>query len=228
MTNKNAHNSPHDKEPISPFIKEENDWKMFTGLTTAGILIANIIFAFFANQQLNAMKDQLNTFNSQVNEMKEQSKTFKEELLVIKEENRAWIGVIDESISDIKKGEKIDVVIRIQNSGKSPALEVQPILRTEFRTEPVPIPMPIPDTSNLEKSITAIAPNGYKDLRRMSDKVFPEEGMPLFDQDIVRFYIYGQITYEDTLQRIHHTYFCFYRRRGINLLIDCANNNTMD
>ena len=140
-------------------------------------------------------------------------------------EQRAWVGVKGIRITPPpwKVEQKLEVTITIENTGRTPALEVKVIKRYGPRP---------PNKADLSKPVAelnvfAIAPtNSYDSTVTLSEKL-SEPDLQLLASG-KPYYVYGTITYKDILSTtIRETLFCGYYKDGFRALQFCPIFNDM-
>jgi len=124
-------------------------------------------------------------------------------------DQRAWVGPVDMSASEIKEGSRLTVSIPLANSGRTPALKVRVQLGSWVDLSGKPFkPDYRPSTGGLQ-SVAVIQPGSRQYLNGVCDESFTREKVNgIADKDLL-LVVYGRITYEDVFTRTHETTFAY-------------------
>lgn len=250
-SNKDSSNPEKKKHISTPFGKTAiyRRWPFWNSIIIIIITGTYSIFAFLQWQtideqthnvaiQVKIMQNQLDTFNRQVNEMKEQSKLVREQIENTSKqfalENRAWVYVDGAEHTQLVMGNKVYAKLKIINSGNTPAFKVNSSAFINFRSMPLPEPMPLAIGEEKEESHPNIGPNGeffidisIKDAQN-NDIILNDEWIKKIDSLEIRLYVWGKIDYQIIGGESHETYYCFINKPGTIAFNPCANNNTMN
>lgn len=222
-------NEGQDHQEISkpPYWKRLTFWSV---LSSVILTIITIILAFIAYWQLEAAKEAVKISNKAIdisasankissealnvsqgaNRISEQSLRISEQTLKLGE--RAWVMARGPKLlSVIAVGEVPRIYVRIQNSGKSPALKVRVRHTTDMVHKLPNGPMPKwPIIGNVSEP--TIAPDEYH-------RSIVPLGIPLTEAYLTHLkraelsiVSYGTITYFDIFKEQHHTDFCLILR----------------
>jgi len=141
-------------------------------------------------------------------------------------DQRAWLGVKEMTFrGDVKPGSPLFAAIQVENSGKTPALEVG-IMHTLTFAEPSKDRLTVlPKVGNFGK--ISIAPGAmYIAIQMFSTRLTASEIEKL---NTTKPYVFGRISYKDIFFREHETWFCsFYGRDFFPALHFCETLNNMD
>jgi len=143
-------------------------------------------------------------------------------------DQRAWVAQIGMGCDAPEVGKVMKGFVTWNNSGKTFAKQVKPLVHFAF------VPTPVPDDTTLMKyagfailpvgSIGVLAPNGQY-------KTPLETKAPIDETDKERIsgtwytYIWGEMTYEDIFGRAHNTIFCSSRQGIAGEFIQCPFHN---
>lgn len=145
----------------------------------------------------------------------------------IRLEQRAWVGVKRMTWKgELKKGEKLEAVILVENTGRTPALDVI-VKKGSGTLYPTKKLLSLPVRG--EMVMIVIAPNNrFPSLRTISEGL-SEADIRLLKSGERPVYVYGTITYLDIFKRTHKTGFCgFYNEDAFPGLEFCRTMNYME
>lgn len=147
-----------------------------------------------------------------------------------KVDQRAWLTVARLELSEEADSVKeIHVGFWIQNSGKSPAMDVSPKSRLLlWQTDPEPTGDVVVATPKL--SIGIVAP-GTNSPRADTDRWTPTQpAVNSYKQKATRLYVQGRIEYSDIFKSPHWTDLCAYHVFGtpLDAFTMCARGNEID
>ena len=125
-------------------------------------------------------------------------------------DQRAWVGPVDISASQMKAGSRLRVSIPLSNSGRTPAKKVKvefgsrvDLRGQEFKGEYHP------STEGGPESVPVIQPSARQYLNGVcADPLTEEEVNGIGSGDLVLL-IYGRLTYEDVFRQGHETTFAY-------------------
>lgn len=141
-------------------------------------------------------------------------------------DQRAWVGVKSLSMRGaVKPGSELFAVIQVENTGKTPALEVTINHALTFRKPTKESLTGFPKIGTFGRIV--IAPNGtYLAVQMFGGKLSQTE-IEKLNKDIP--YVFGTISYRDVFGGEHQTWFCaFYRLDFFPALRFCDTLNHMD
>jgi hypothetical protein len=141
---------------------------------------------------------------------------------------RAWVGVKGIRLKgERKEGERLEAVIIVENTGRTPALEVvvQKAVSAAYPTKEA-LRQPVKGG----KAIFVLAPNNnFLSLKTVTESLSETDLRALESEKRGVFYLYGIITYKDIFDRRHETGFCaFYVKEAYPALEFCSTLNYMD
>jgi len=120
-------------------------------------------------------------------------------------DQRAWVGAVN-VVGPVAKGQPLDITIQIQNSGKTPAVDMLPWQHGELLSAIPNVFQGCKENTQRAESRAIINPGQpfYMNLH-------PTHGKPLEidipeNQDI---YAYGCVVYKDVFRQLHWMTFCF-------------------
>ena len=143
-------------------------------------------------------------------------------------DQRAWVGHIDSSVSEVKEEAPITFKITLSNSGKTPALRV----RTEISSAHGPatanfIPRYTKPTPQMRRGVGVIQPGGKAVIEQ---KTGPVTYIEKLRDGANLYYVFGRIDYEDIFGRPHWTTYCLYigGEPTLSLMFQCRSYNDVD
>ena len=221
-------------------------WSQWLNLVfTAVIAVAAVLYTISAFRQLDVLSKQSKALEGTLMETQEivratkdganaamrsadaAEKAVEATINSIRLEQRAWVGVKHMRWRrEFKKGEKLEAVISVENTGRTPALDV--IVKkgsgTVYPTKKI-LSRPVRG----ETALIVIAPNNsFASLRTVSEGL-TETDIRLLKSGERSVYVYGTITYLDIFKRTHKTGFCgFYTEDAFPALEFCRTMNYME
>jgi hypothetical protein len=142
-----------------------------------------------------------------------------------KRQLRAYVQILDATITPLKAGEPFCVVVTFRNSGATPAHDVVSCLSVQSRETGAGPPDALPE----EREGFSKAPLGPGEAKPMPlDLPAPtQEFIDRFNRGEVTLYAHGEITYRDVFEETHYSRFRLYhdRTRGPASFGTCAEGN---
>ena len=153
-------------------------------------------------------------------------RTFDENVNTFQLDQRAWVGMKSLSFrGQVKLGSELYAVIQIENTGKTPALEVTVNKALSFKSPTKETFAQLPKVGAFANFV--IAPNGTFATVQMLSNNWTEDDIKRLNKDTA--YIFGRIFYRDVFGHGRQTWFCgFYRRDFFPALSFCETLNYMD
>ena len=229
--------APKQKQQNSPWYLRAETFNILSLLFTVVLILIYATQAHYMGKQLDEMRsgsgDTKRLAQAAVDQAiaaKDSAEAAKTTIQVIQEnmrlEQRAWVGVKSISITPPpwKAEQKLEATITVENTGRTPALEVRIIKRYGSRTPTkAELSKPVPEPIN----VLAVAPtNFFYSSITLSEKLSESElqflasGKP--------YYVYGYVTYRDIFSTtIRETLFCGYYIDGARGLQFCPIFNDM-
>jgi hypothetical protein len=142
-------------------------------------------------------------------------------------EQRAWIGMLGVKNLKISAGQEAKFEVLFENTGKSPALNVE----VDVTGKSIP--------SNAEMTFTYPTPSGIRSnmvVQPGMREMIPSAGgtIPTGEQiEAIKtgqaiLYLYGKVSYNDVFNIPHHTTFCVIIQPDLSTGIDCEEYNYAD
>ena len=124
-------------------------------------------------------------------------------------DQRAWIGFIGVTVSNIEIGSKPTFTQIIANTGKTPAMEVKARIDNVFsRAQQIFAPEYHDPPLAEHPSISVVMPNQRQDIRATSLIEWTEfNNTSVRNRDMI-LYIFGEVCYKDVFHHPHHATFC--------------------
>jgi hypothetical protein len=173
------------------------------------LLVVTLTYTIFAGRQWCTMEKQ-----AQI--MEKQWKTLDRQMAI---GERAWVTVEKVSFKDFKGfnvGEKITVITKIINAGKTPAFDTNVAVFVELYP-PTAFPSvfaKFPYFVVGGTSVSVIGPNGERESPATWHGELTDDIIKLAKQEKVALYVWGGIQYDDIFGLRHNTYFCL--RNSLN------------
>lgn len=143
-------------------------------------------------------------------------------------DQRAWVGSVAASLvpnTAIKADTDTTVQIAIENTGKTPALDVAP--HAHWNILMPDSPLTVENGSSFFQSTNVLFPNQAVTLT--TDKFqIPAIELPLITKGDMVFKIWGEIPYDDVFGRHHWTKFCIILAKNLESLNACSEYNGTD
>jgi hypothetical protein len=146
-------------------------------------------------------------------------------------DQRAWVGQIDATVSEVTEGRTATFTITLNNSGKTPALRMAPKFRSFVGTPATQniIPSYGPTTgNNVRGGRGVLQPNGRGLLVQASDHQLTHVDIERLKAGEMVYWIFGRIDYEDIFKRAHTTTFCDFVETNLTSLAPCPTYNDAD
>jgi hypothetical protein len=145
-------------------------------------------------------------------------------------DQRAWVGQIDSSVSEVKEGAPITFRVTIGNSGKTPALKVRTKISSAHgpkTTKFVP-QYSEPNTSALQ-ALGVLQPGGKG---TMEQTTAPLTDISKFRSGAYLYYVFGRVDYEDVFGHPHWSTWCLYvggeHSDNLRTTLQCDSYNNTD
>lgn len=140
---------------------------------------------------------------------------------------RAWVTLKQADHTEIKEGKGVGIKLVFTNSGNSPALNLTINSNAQFRSIPVPSPMPLADEcASQERSRGVVTPHGdFLNIKTL-DEILTKEQTSDINNRNRRLYAWGRIEYDDIFGERHQTEYCLFSQPGTLNFTGCENNNT--
>jgi hypothetical protein len=235
-TNKDE-NAPKQKQQNSPWFLRAEAFNILSLLFTFVLIIIYATQAYIMKAQLAEMRsgseDTKRLAQAAVNQAtaaKDSADAAKTTIKVIQEnmrlEQRAWVGVKGIRISPPpwKAEQKIEATLTVENTGRTPALEVRIIKR--YGPSPPTRTMLSKPIAGLINVFSVAPTNSFDSTVTLSDKLSESELQLLASGK--PYYVYGIVTYRDIFTTtIRETLFCGYYIDGFRQLQFCPIFNDM-
>jgi hypothetical protein len=230
-------NAPKQKQQNSPWYLRAETFNILSLLFTVVLILIYATQAHYMGKQLDEMRsgsgDTKRLAQAAVDQAiaaKDSAEAAKTTIQVIQEnmrlEQRAWVGVKSIRITPPpwKAEQKLEATVTVENTGRTPALEVRIIKRYGPRP---------PSKTELSKPVAgpiqviAVAPtNSFDSTITLSEKLSEPELQLLASGK--PYYVYGTVTYRDIFTTtIRETLFCGYYIDGFRGLQFCPIFNDM-
>jgi multidrug efflux pump subunit AcrA (membrane-fusion protein) len=152
-------------------------------------------------------------------------------------DQRAWIAVTSMRLTSFKSGETIQSQVMFENSGRSPALDVNVRHETVILDRGLsPLFLAVWDKSVLD-AVRALAPQVSNTSSKETTWILKSSDNDDVEHFSKTVWVWGSIEYRDAFGNNHSTHFCGYTENngarsakvteGMELHI-CPQNNTMD
>ena len=175
-----------------------------------GLVLCNIAVLFFLWFQLQHFSKQTAIFQSQ-----------------LISGQRAWVTLKEADHTDIKEGERVGIKLVFTNSGNSPALNLTINSNAQFRSIPVPTPMPLADEcAPQDRSKGVVTPHGDFLNIKTTNEILARKQIADIRNRNSRLYAWGRIEYDDIFGERHRTEYCLFSQPGTLSFTGCENNNT--
>jgi hypothetical protein len=176
-------------------------WTMVV-ITGGGVIVAAFTIGIL-NETLKATQIAADAAKTQATAAKQAIELAEKTL---RQDQRAWVGVKEITFrGQVRPGSELFAVIQVQNTGKTPALEVAIENALTFKKPTKESLAGLPKIGPFAK--IAIAPNNIF----IAIQMFGQGDIEKLESSIA--YIYGKISYKDVFDGEHETWFCSYYRR---------------
>ena len=174
-----------------------------------GLVLCNIAVLFFLWFQLQHFSKQTAIFQSQ-----------------LISGQRAWVTLKQADHTEIREGESVGIKLVFTNSGNSPALNLTINSNAQFRSFPLPTPMPLADEcAPQDRSRGVVTPHGDF-LNIKTTGILTKEQIADINNRNRRLYAWGSVEYDDIFGKRHRTEYCLFSQPGTLSFTGCENNNT--
>ena len=130
----------------------------------------------------------------------------------LKIDQRAWLTIRQPKTNEtgLSVGQKPHVSMRIQNSGKSPAMDVRSRITWVIVDKLPDGPTPPREKVDGKESLSLIAPGEYQQSVGELPEPLTQETFDRMKRGELSLFAYGTITYSDIFHVEHRTTLCFY------------------
>lgn len=141
----------------------------------------------------------------------EQAFILNNQLVEMRDDKRALVGFNGvENTPTVLKGQFGEVVVKVRNFGKTPAIKLRSIITGELKNRGEMPDFQYPKFNKEEQSSAVLEPEAPYEIYTKSEQSWnPADLGQLVSGDKV-LYIYADIDYEDVFKKAHHTKFCFF------------------
>jgi hypothetical protein len=233
--------SPIEVSIIQPSAEDEKNWRneqkefwkrqltlarklnritFFAGIVALGGLVFLKLTLDITKEAADAAKDQAIATQKAVNLAE---KSFDENVKTVQLDQRAWVGVKEIIFrGQVKPGSQLLATIQIQNTGKTPALEVSIIKAATFKKPTKDSVALLPKVGVFARFV--MAPNAtFFSIQQFGKRDIEQ----ILQNDVP--YIFGKISYKDVFGANRETWFCsFYSEISFPALNFCDTLNHMD
>jgi hypothetical protein len=222
------------QEELEERIKRGEKWMIWLTATIAFFALCSVIVGTLQWRVMSGQLDEMKSSSADAKKLTQaavnQAAAAQTTIQVIQEnmrlEQRAWVGVKAIRITPPpwKAEQKLEATVIVENTGRTPALEVKVIKRYGPRPpSKTELSKPVAEPIN----VFAIAPtNSYESTVTLSEKL-SEPDLRLLASG-KRYYVYGTITYKDIFSTmIRETLFWGYYIDGFRGLQFCPTFNDM-
>jgi hypothetical protein len=208
------------------WIKHDDNDKAVVGaftvvlaLSTIGLWLATNKLWAAGEKQSREMRRSIEAFEVMSREAKKANDISKKSVLFA---NRAWVGTVGAEAKKFEIGKPIDVLVRIKNTGHSPALQVRGgfnaalLKKGEAPDDPA--------TTKIDTAATVLMPNGSFHYYPFSDYA------PLTQQELesilageIVIWIVGRVEYNDANAQPHYSIYKLHydiKDKGFSTAID--------
>jgi hypothetical protein len=224
--------NPHQSFAAQPKTSDEHlraeqsrNWRrqLWPQWVLAGTAVVASVIGIYT---LNILNRTLKATESAVDAANIQANAAMENVNIFRVDQRAWVGVKQMIFrGQVKPGSELFAIIQVQNTGKTPALEVSINHTLTFSKPTKEHFAKLPKIGNFGKM--AIAPDGIYVAVQMFSGKLSEIEIEKLNKDIP--YVVGRISYKDVFGGDHQTWFCsFYRQDFFPALHFCETLNYMD
>ncbi|SRR5258708_6789126 len=128
---------------------------------------------------------------------------------ISRNDQRAWVGITGIQIRTLQPGQKIEMNMPLQNSGKTAAVDVRTRSFVHLSDTPLNVSAFIANRNDQFKPPMVIFPNiADANITLVSPLPFSEVEITAIKNGRKFMYAFGEIRYKDVFDRPHHTLFC--------------------
>ena len=149
---------------------------------------------------------------------------------ISRNDQRAWLGIAGIQILSFQAGQKISINIPLQNSGKTAAVNVRTRSFVHLTNAPINAASFSAKSNEPFRSHMTIFPNiTNANISIVSPWPLNEAQSTAIKNGNQLMYAFGEISYRDVFDRLHHTYFCgVYSQATPNNMQYCNEYNGAD